>query len=161
MGRALIASPSMRSLADRAKCSGMRVAAFADIDGAAVIAEDHRELVDQVVLEQVRRRDRGAVDAGRVQVAVGQSRIGLAVAARGDLHFGVEGPDAAARHDAFAEADQVLADEGGVAVIEFGHVGPGVVRAGEGLLRRGRGRKDVHSDLVAVPAGKRGVALVS
>ena len=82
------------------------------------------------------RGDRRAVDAGRVEVAIGQGGIGLAVAARGDLHLGIEGAHAALGHDALAEADQVLADEGGVAVVKFGDVRPGLLRALEGLLRR-------------------------
>ncbi len=45
---------------------------FPDIDGAAMIFQDDGELLLEIGAEQVRRRHRGAVEARRMQIAIGQ-----------------------------------------------------------------------------------------
>jgi hypothetical protein len=45
---------------------------LAHLDDTAVVSQDHFELCQQIIAEQVRCGDRGAVNAGGVEVAVGE-----------------------------------------------------------------------------------------
>ncbi len=107
---------------------------FAHLDGPAVVLQDDGEVVDQVVLEQLGRGQRRAVGAGAMQEAVGQGRIGLPVAGRGDLNLGVEGADLALGDDAPGQFGQPVTDEAGVAAVDFRRVLVGAFGIGESLL---------------------------
>ena len=54
-----------------------------------------------------------------MEVSVGQRAVGLAVATRGDLDFRVEGADAALGDMPLGEAQQLVPNEAGVAVVDL------------------------------------------
>ena len=121
-----------------------RRVAFADLDLGVVMLEDQAELPDQVGLEQVRRRDRRLVHARAMEKPIGQVGIDALEAFRFHPDFGIAGADAADRHLALDQPEQVFADQCRVVLVDFRHIVPGRFGRSEASGREG-GRGQFHS----------------
>jgi hypothetical protein len=121
---------------------------FGDIDGAAVIVENGGELVLEIGAEQIRRRHRGAIEARRMQEAVGQGAFMPAIAGGAHFHLRIAGAHPPLGHHAPRQLGQMAADEAGIAVIKLCQMLPGRCRIGEGLLFEA-GRADRGHDALS------------
>ena len=131
---------------------------FADIDSAAVIVEDDGELLLEIGAEQFGRGDRGAVEAGGVQIAIGQGALVAAIAGGAHLDLRIAGAHAPLGHDALGERCQVLADEAGVAVINLSEIIERLFGIGKGLRFKARGAENGHADPSSAGKGTAGAS---
>jgi len=108
-----------------------RLRAGADLERHAVVAQQQAELLEVVVAEQLRPRQRGLVGAGAGHEAVGEPRIGARHGVGVHAHEGVAG--AHVRPDVLAgdEAVQRVAQVGDAGVVDGTHLGQGALRVVE------------------------------
>ena len=111
--------------------------------GHAVVLQDERDLVLQIVAEERRPRHGGGIGAGRGDVPVGEARIHMAVGRGGHAQHRIEGAEARVVGKAGLQAAETVHQEARVALVERGER----VHRFMGVVVRPRldpaGRKDV------------------